>query len=366
MAMMEHPNIAQVFDAGTTHSGRPFFVMELVRGIPITDYCDKANCSVEKRLELFAQVCHAVQHAHQKGVIHRDIKPGNILVTMHAATPVIKVIDFGVAKALNQRLTERTLFTRFGAMIGTPNYMSPEQAEFSGLDVDNRTDVYALGVLLYELLTGQTLFDMRQLREAAFDEIRRIIREVEPTRPSTKLSTLPTAEYRERFGYLAFSRSCGTTVGALLRDGTQLIESDDTHSIYDTRARKRFQLPPEVLRVGRAFISGVVHTLGANHTLWLWLIDKGVRFDWPEESGGSETVAQLVRRCQLLREEPARMECLKWEDLSAPKDNNLPFVDFPLYQILDAERKRQRAGMVAAMTQVVELLNMNTAKRSGP
>ena len=164
--------------------------MELVRGIAVTDYCDENNLSPSERLELFVSVCNAIQHAHQKGIIHRDIKPSNVLVTLHDGKPVTKVIDFGVAKALNQRLTERTLFTKFTQLIGTPAYMSPEQAEMSGLDVDTRTDIYSLGVLLYELLTGATPFETKRLHVAAYDEIRRIIREEEPPRPSTKVSTL--------------------------------------------------------------------------------------------------------------------------------------------------------------------------------
>jgi serine/threonine protein kinase len=190
LAMMDHANIARVFDAGTTPSGRPYFVMELVRGIAITDYCDKTNLSTKDRLVLFESVCSAVQHAHQKGIIHRDIKPSNVLVTLHDGKSVVKVIDFGIAKAINQRLTERTLFTRFAQFIGTPMYMSPEQAEVSGLDIDTRTDIYSLGVLLYELLTGATPFDKTRFCSAAEHEIRRIIREEEPPRPSTKISTL--------------------------------------------------------------------------------------------------------------------------------------------------------------------------------
>jgi serine/threonine protein kinase/tetratricopeptide (TPR) repeat protein len=190
LALMDHPNIARVLDAGATDTGRPYFVMELVRGIPITDYCDGAELSVPARLDLFVQVCQAVQHAHQKGVIHRDLKPTNILVTLHDGVPVPKVIDFGVAKAVGQQLTERTLFTGFAQLIGTPLYMSPEQAELSGLDIDTRSDIYSLGVLLYELLTGTTPFDPETLRKAAFDEVRRIIREEEPKKPSTRLSTL--------------------------------------------------------------------------------------------------------------------------------------------------------------------------------
>jgi serine/threonine protein kinase len=155
LAIMDHPNIAQVHDGGQTASGRPYFVMELVKGVPMTDFCDRNHLPVRERLELFLSVCQAAQHAHQKGIIHRDLKPSNILVTLHCATPVVKVIDFGVAKALGQELTDKTLFTGFAQMIGTPLYMSPEQAGQSGLDVDTRSDIYSLGVLLYELLTGR-------------------------------------------------------------------------------------------------------------------------------------------------------------------------------------------------------------------
>jgi eukaryotic-like serine/threonine-protein kinase len=190
LALMDHPNIAKVLDAGATETGRPFFVMELVRGIKITDYCDQNQLDAAQRLDLFMQVCRAIQHAHQKGIIHRDIKPSNILVTLHDGVPVPKVIDFGIAKATDQRLTDKTLFTQFEQFIGTPAYMSPEQAEMSGLDIDTRSDIYSLGVLLYELLTSRTPFDPKELLAAGLYEMRRTIREKEPPRPSTRLSTM--------------------------------------------------------------------------------------------------------------------------------------------------------------------------------
>ncbi len=190
LALMDHPNIARVLDAGATESGHPYFVMELVKGIPITEFCDKNHLVPEARLKLFLDVCHAIQHAHHKGIIHRDIKPSNVLATLQDGVPVVKVIDFGVAKATVQKLTEMTLFTAYGQMIGTPAYMSPEQAEMSGLDIDTRSDIYSLGVLLYELLTGTTPLDARRLRQAGYVEVQRLIREDEPPRPSTRLSSL--------------------------------------------------------------------------------------------------------------------------------------------------------------------------------
>jgi eukaryotic-like serine/threonine-protein kinase len=193
LALMGHPNIAQIIDGGETASGRPYFVMELVRGVPITDFCDKNHLPAGERLKLFVSVCQAIQHAHYKGVLHRDIKPSNVMVTLHDGVSVVKIIDFGLAKATARKLTEKTLFTAYGQMIGTPAYMSPEQADMSGLDIDTRSDIYSLGVLLYELLTGTTPIDATQLREAGYAEMQRLIREEEPPRPSTRLSSLGDA-----------------------------------------------------------------------------------------------------------------------------------------------------------------------------
>ena len=189
LAMMDHPNIAKVLDGGLTPTGQPFFVMELVNGLPLTKFCDEARLTPRDRLELFVPICQAVQHAHQKGIVHRDLKPANILVTIIDGKPVPKVIDFGVAKATAGKLTDESMSTQFGAVIGTLEYMSPEQAGFSGVDIDTRADIYSLGVILYELLTGLRPIDAKRLRNAALTEMIRIIREEEPSKPSTRLST---------------------------------------------------------------------------------------------------------------------------------------------------------------------------------
>ncbi len=196
LAMMDHPNIARVFDAGATDRGPPYFIMELVRGVPVTKYADQNRLDVRARLDLFVQVCHAIQHAHQKGIIHGDIKPSNIMVALHDGKPVPKVIDFGISKATEARLTDKLLFTAYAQLVGTPAYMSPEQAEMGGVDIDTRSDIYSLGVLLYELLTGWTPFDAKELVASGLDELRKTLREREPARPSVRLSALTAEELK--------------------------------------------------------------------------------------------------------------------------------------------------------------------------
>jgi serine/threonine protein kinase len=233
LAMMDHPNIAKVFDAGATASGRPFFAMELVRGIPITRFCNDQKYGPRPRLELFKDVCSAVNHAHQKGIIHRDLKPSNVMVTLAADKPVVKVIDFGVAKATHSKLTEKTLFTRFEQFVGTPVYMSPEQAAMSSLDVDVRSDIYSLGVLLYELLAGSPPFDQKSLLSAGYEEMRRIIREDEPPRPSTKLTQIQSEPDAAPGGRAAFYVTATSLKGELDWIVMKAIEKDRTRR-YET------------------------------------------------------------------------------------------------------------------------------------
>ena len=239
LAMMDHPNIAKVLDGGTTETGRPYFVMELVQGVPITKFCDKNKLSTNERIDLFISVCHAIQSAHQKGIIHRDIKPSNVMISLHHGEPVPKVIDFGIAKATNQKLTEKTLFTNYATMIGTPAYMSPEQAEMSTLDIDTRSDVYSLGVLLYELLTGATPFNSNELLSMGYGEMQRIIAEEDPATPSSRLSTM------EREMKTTLAKSRGTSVPALDR----LFKGDldwITMKCLEKDRRRRYDTPNEL------------------------------------------------------------------------------------------------------------------------
>lgn len=267
LALMDHANIAKVLDGGATESGRPYFVMELVKGVPITDFCDENKFTLRQRLQLFTDVCRAIQHAHQKGIIHRDIKPSNVLVTLHDGKPVPKVIDFGVAKAVSQQLTEKTLFTAHGQMIGTPQYMSPEQAEMSGLDVDTRSDIYSLGILLYELLTGVTPLDPEQIRSTAFAELQRLIREDEPLQPSRRYSTLG-----DQSASIATQRKTDPQkLGTILRGELDWI----VMKTLDKDRNRRYETPDALAKDVENYLSG--DTVNACPPSTVYRIQKFVR-----------------------------------------------------------------------------------------
>ncbi|MCA9281198.1 MAG: serine/threonine protein kinase [Phycisphaeraceae bacterium] len=326
LAMMDHPNIAKVFDAGATETGRPYFVMELVKGEPITEYCDRHNLSVEDRLDLFQQTCNAVQHAHQKGIIHRDIKPSNVMITLLDSGPVPKVIDFGIAKATNQRLTEKTVFTEYRQFIGTPEYMSPEQAEMSGIDIDTRSDVYSLGVLLYELLTGTTPFDSQSLRSAGYGEIQRIIREETPHKPSTRVSTLDTlpsiAAHRltepKKLGLIIRGDLDWIVMKALEKDRTRRYETAngfaaDIQRYLDSKPvdagppsaayRMRKFIRRNRASVAAASLMACVLILGVVGTTWgmLWALDERDRADMEATNASLAAEAERTARLEAQR-----------------------------------------------------------------
>jgi serine/threonine protein kinase/tetratricopeptide (TPR) repeat protein len=376
LAMMDHPNIAKVLDAGATDTGRPYFVMELVRGEPITQYCDRHNVSVEDRLQLFQMTCNAVQHAHQKGIIHRDIKPSNVMITLHDGRPIPKVIDFGIAKATNQRLTEKTVFTEFRQFIGTPEYMSPEQAEMSGIDIDTRSDIYSLGVLLYELLTGTTPFDSLQLRAAAYGEIQRIIREETPHKPSTRLSTLDTlpsiAAHRrtepKRLGMIIRGDLDWIVMTALEKDRTRRYETAssfaadiqrylDNEPVLASPPSATYRLQKFVKRNrGQVVAGGVILAalvLGAAGTTggMLWAIDEKSRAtEAAEAERGARVAAQASERRAI--EQAERAEAAEADALARADELQL-VADFQAGQLGDIEPEvmgaNLRASFIAAL-----------------
>ena len=375
LALMDHPNIAKVFDGGMTDQGRPFFVMEFVKGVPLTEYCNEARLSLKERLNLFIPVCQAVQHAHQKGIIHRDLKPSNILVCLYDGNPVPKVIDFGLAKAMHQSLSEHTIHTAFGMMVGTPLYMSPEQAEHNNLDVDTRTDIYSLGVILYELLTGTTPLEQKQLKEAAYNEILRLIKEVEPPKPSTRLSgsaSLPSIAAQRSIEPQQLSKSLSgdldwivmkaldkersrryETANGLARDVERFL-SDEAVEASPPSASYRFRKLAR--RNKRVIITGVLVAamlvIGLAGTAW-----QAIR------ARNAERIATQSARMALTNAQHANEQRLK---AFAERDAKVQALAEEEKQRQRADRERARADEEAQIAEAVNSFLINDILRANP
>lgn len=390
LAMMDHPNVAKVFDAGLTESGRPYFVMELINGIPITEYCDEQHLSTQQRIALFLPVCQAVQHAHQKGIIHRDLKPSNVLIAEYDQQAVPKIIDFGVAKATNQHLTEKTLFTQLGQVIGTIDYMSPEQAKRNQLDVDTRTDIYSLGVILYELLTGETPFDKQRLRTAAFDEMLKIIREEEPPKPSTRISSsrsLPSVAANRQTEPARLSKFVRgdldwIVMKALEKDRNRRYSTaasfaaDLQHFMHDEPVEAR---PPSTAYRFRKFARRNTTALIAGATIGTLLVAGTVVSTWQAvrairaERQAQEQTELAKRRLVQVGEQRDRADAERRE---AERQRNLAEAQRQRAQAreLEALRSRYRANMILAgnawerndIPAVLEHLNQEQPKTGGP